>query len=50
MGFIASGLGGGGHSHSSATIINLSPDDKLETVISETIKKIEFLIKTAEAI
>lgn len=45
VGTIAIGLGGGGHSHSAATVINCQPDKDLDSVIRDTIAKIETLIK-----
>lgn len=44
VGEIAQALGGGGHNHSAATII----EGKLEKVIPEVIKKIELILKIVE--
>jgi phosphoesterase RecJ-like protein len=41
VGVMAQALGGGGHNHSSATVI----EGELSTVISETIEKIELMLK-----
>lgn len=42
VGVIAQALGGGGHNHSAATFI----EGKLETVIADTVAKIEVMLKT----
>ncbi|MBL7663937.1 MAG: DHH family phosphoesterase [Bacteriovoracaceae bacterium] len=44
VGNIARAIGGGGHSHSAATILNIK-NKKIDTVISETILKMEDLLK-----
>lgn len=41
VGIIAVHLGGGGHSHSAATLINKGANDSLEDIIASTVKKIE---------
>jgi len=45
VGLIAQALGGGGHSHSAATVLNRSPGIKTEEMINETVTKIEKIIK-----
>lgn len=45
VGHIALALGGGGHSHSAATILNRLPGETNEEVISKTIKKIESVLQ-----
>lgn len=42
---IAIGLGGGGHSHSAATVIRCKESKDLDKIIKETISKIEVLIR-----
>jgi bifunctional oligoribonuclease and PAP phosphatase NrnA len=49
VGNIALGLGGGGHSHSAATIIARNQGESTEGVISRTIKKVEELLARQEA-
>ncbi len=46
VGMIAMGLGGGGHSHSAATLIAKAKDETTEQVISRTIKIVEDILKT----
>lgn len=47
VGNIAVALGGGGHSHSAATILNRGPGETTDQVISRAIKKVEeVLLKT----
>ncbi|MCO4752853.1 MAG: bifunctional oligoribonuclease/PAP phosphatase NrnA [Bacteriovoracaceae bacterium] len=41
VGLIAVQLGGGGHSHSAATLINKSDDKSLEEIIKATVERIE---------
>jgi phosphoesterase RecJ-like protein len=45
VGLIAVGLGGGGHSHSAATLISCDDDKDLEAIIQDTVSKIEQLMK-----
>ena len=47
VGLIAVQLGGGGHSHSAATMINKSEDKSLEELIKATIEKIEKCLNNA---
>jgi phosphoesterase RecJ-like protein len=49
VGTIALALGGGGHSHSAATILTKEKGETAEAVISKTIKKVEELLKKLEA-
>lgn len=42
VGVIAQALGGGGHNHSAATIL----DGKVENIVKETIKKIEIMLES----
>lgn len=47
VGNIAVALGGGGHSHSAATVLNRGPGETTDQVISRAIKKVEeVLLKT----
>ncbi len=50
VGTIALALGGGGHSHSAATILKKEPGESAEQVISKTIKKVEEILKKLEAV
>lgn len=45
VGSIAIALGGGGHSHSAATIIKKTSENSLETIIQDVISKIEKLLE-----
>lgn len=45
VGCIAVKLGGGGHSHSAATLINKGPSSTLEGIIKSTVEKIESCLK-----
>jgi phosphoesterase RecJ-like protein len=44
VGLIATALGGGGHSHSAATLINKEKDQLVSDIIQETVLKIEKLL------
>lgn len=44
VGIIATGIGGGGHSHSAATIISNTKDRELSDIISDTIFQIETIM------
>lgn len=46
VGAIAINLGGGGHSHSAATIIKKSKDDNIKDIIKITVSKIEASLKS----
>lgn len=48
VGTIAIGLGGGGHSHSAATVIHCKDNKNLEEVIKNTVSQIEILIRNIE--
>jgi phosphoesterase RecJ-like protein len=48
VGTIAVALGGGGHSHSAATIINREKDESLDQVILKTISRLEEALKNLE--
>ncbi len=48
VGVIALALGGGGHSHSAATMIKRLPGESTEQVISKTIKRVEEVLKSLE--
>jgi phosphoesterase RecJ-like protein len=49
VGMIAMALGGGGHSHSAATILTPRDGESVERVIEKAIKKVEEVLKTFEA-
>ncbi|MES2529201.1 MAG: bifunctional oligoribonuclease/PAP phosphatase NrnA [Bdellovibrionota bacterium] len=49
VGTIAISLGGGGHSHSAATMIVKGPGETTEMVIEKTVKKVEEILKKLEA-
>lgn len=49
VGTIAISLGGGGHSHSAATMIVKGEGETTEQVIAKTVKKVEELLKKLEA-
>ncbi len=49
VGSIAHALGGGGHSHSAATILTRGPDETTEEVIERSIKKVEEVLLKMEA-
>lgn len=49
VGTIAVALGGGGHSHSAATIIPKQKGESAEQIISRTVAKVEELLKKIEA-
>jgi bifunctional oligoribonuclease and PAP phosphatase NrnA len=46
VGTVAQALGGGGHSHSAATVLIKSKDDKTEDMIIKTVAKIEEILKS----
>lgn len=48
VGNIAIALGGGGHSHSAATIFQLAPDETVDAVIKKAIKKVEEVLTEME--
>lgn len=48
VGTIALALGGGGHSHSAATILNREKNETTEAVITRAVKKIEEVLKAME--
>lgn len=48
VGTIAVALGGGGHSHSAATILTRGPGETTEQVIERAVKKVEEVLKTLE--
>ncbi|HXH30493.1 MAG TPA: bifunctional oligoribonuclease/PAP phosphatase NrnA [Bacteriovoracaceae bacterium] len=48
VGTIALSLGGGGHSHSAATILNRGPGESTEAVIIRAIEKVEETLKKLE--
>lgn len=48
VGTIAQSLGGGGHSHSAATILVRLPGETTEEVIAKSVKKVEEVMKTLE--
>jgi phosphoesterase RecJ-like protein len=50
VGLIAIGLGGGGHSHSAATLFEIPKDKSLEKVIEITVSKIEYLLASQTAL
>lgn len=50
VGFIAQALGGGGHSHSAATILKRESGESTEQVIERAIKKVEEMIKKIQNI
>lgn len=50
VGLIATALGGGGHSHSAATLINKGKNQKVSDIINETVKNIEELLKGQESL
>jgi bifunctional oligoribonuclease and PAP phosphatase NrnA len=50
VGLIATALGGGGHSHSAATLIVKNKSMTVDQIIQETISKIESLLKIQEKI
>lgn len=50
VGQIAQALGGGGHSHSAATILTKGPGETTEQVITKTVKKVEETLKKMESI
>lgn len=45
VGLIATALGGGGHSHSAATLISKSQKETTSSIINETVKNIEKLLE-----
>lgn len=49
VGTIAQALGGGGHSHSAATLLPKTNGETTEQVISKTVKKVEEIIKKLDA-
>lgn len=48
VGTIALALGGGGHSHSAATIINRNPGETTDQVIARAVSKVEEVLKTMD--
>lgn len=48
VGTIAQALGGGGHSHSAATIITKAEGETTEQIITRTVKKVEEVLKKLE--
>lgn len=48
VGVIAQALGGGGHSHSAATILTREPNETTEHVIARSIKKVEEVLSKLE--
>lgn len=48
VGTIAMALGGGGHSHSAATILNRAPGESTEQIIARAVKKVEDALKKIE--
>jgi bifunctional oligoribonuclease and PAP phosphatase NrnA len=44
VGTIAQALGGGGHSHSAATVLSRGPGESTEQVIQRAVKKVEEMI------
>jgi len=48
VGLIATALGGGGHSHSAATLISKNGQETTASIIEETVKNIEELLKRQE--
>ena len=49
VGNIAVALGGGGHSHSAATILNRGPGETTDQVISRAIKRVEEVLLKADS-
>jgi len=49
VGFIAQALGGGGHSHSAATILIREPNETTQHVISRAINKVEEVLLKLES-
>jgi phosphoesterase RecJ-like protein len=49
VGVIAVALGGGGHSHSAATVLARAPGEPTEAVISRAVAKVEAVLRTLEA-
>lgn len=48
VGTIAVALGGGGHSHSAATILTRNPGESTQAVIERAVKKVEEVLKTMD--
>ena len=48
VGTIALALGGGGHSHSAATVIKREPTETTDAVIAKAVKKVEEVLKKLE--
>lgn len=48
VGLVAQALGGGGHSHSAATILTRSKNESNEELISKTVKLVEEIVKKIE--
>ncbi|MBY0515791.1 MAG: bifunctional oligoribonuclease/PAP phosphatase NrnA [Bacteriovoracaceae bacterium] len=46
VGLLARHLGGGGHSHSAATIIKKDPNESVEALIQKTVEKMEAILPT----
>ena len=49
VGTIAQALGGGGHSHSAATILVRGPGETTEQIITKSVKKVEEVLRKLEA-
>ena len=49
VGLIAAALGGGGHSHSAATILFRTDNESTESVIKKTITTVDDIIKKFES-
>lgn len=50
VGLIATALGGGGHSHSAATLISKNGQENTANIIKETVKSIEQLLQRQESL
>lgn len=50
VGLIAQALGGGGHSHSAATILTRGPKETTEQVIARAVKKVEEMIRKFQVV
>ena len=50
VGLIATALGGGGHSHSAATLISKNGEETTANIIKETVKNIEELLKRQDSL
>ena len=49
VGLIAKKLGGGGHSHSAATLITKGPKDDTNAIINKTIAQVETILEEMKA-